>query len=137
MKNKNNLFKIIGSTVIVGAFLFLAFGSDDSKNEKEVVKTEFSSCDELREYLGWSDTGQHAYKGFSDLEKMWGEGIKISDPFCNSELCYVNVLFENVKVNGSSVYLIFEADETGDPFSWCTGFDCDKTFGKTPTIKYN
>jgi hypothetical protein len=138
MRNRAMKTTIIFLVVAVGGIaLFVNFlGSGDSKDEKEVVKTEFSSCNELKDYLGWSDAGQHAYKSFSDLKEKWGEGIKISDPFCNSELCYVNVLFENVKVNGSSVYLIFESDETGDPFSWCTGFDCDK-IGKTPTIKYN
>lgn len=34
MTNKNKYLKTIGSTLIVGAFLFFAFGSDDSKSEK-------------------------------------------------------------------------------------------------------
>lgn len=32
MTNKNKYLKTIGSALIVGAFLFLAFGSDDSKS---------------------------------------------------------------------------------------------------------
>jgi hypothetical protein len=136
---KINLFKHLISIFIVGLFIFLAFGSDSKSDseKKEDAKTEFSSCGELREYLGWSNSGQHTYNGFTDLKEKWeGKKIKISDPFCNSEQCYVNVLFEGVKVNGSDVWLIFEADERGNPFSWCTGFDCDRT-GKIPTIQYN
>ena len=136
-----NYFKIVSSICVVLFFMIISFGSGESNadsEKKEVAKTEFSSCDELREYLGWSDAGQHCYEGFSDLEKKWeGKKIKISDPFCNSELCYVNVLFEGVKVNGSDVWLIFEADEKGHPFSWCTGFDCDKISGNVPTTQYN
>ena len=134
------------SVFSIGIFIAYLLDDKDSKSDNDTnsnteeanVKTNFSSCNELKEYLGWSDAGQHAYEGFSDLREKWaGQSIKISDPFCNSEKCFVNVLFENIKVNGSSVWLIFEADEQGHPFSWCTGFDCDKIGDRVPTIQYS
>jgi len=45
MKNKNNLFKIIGSTVIIGAFLFLAFGSDDSNSDGDSTNSSTSNVE--------------------------------------------------------------------------------------------
>jgi hypothetical protein len=44
MKNKNKYFKIICSTVITGAFLFLAFGSGKSKSDSK-PKTDYSNTD--------------------------------------------------------------------------------------------
>jgi|688.fasta_scaffold52813_9 hypothetical protein len=136
--------KVLFYVLIFVGGIFIAYLMDDNdaksttEKDTEKVKTEFASCDELKQYLGWSDAGQHAYEGFTDLKEKWeGRKIKISDPFCNSELCYVNVLFEGVKVNGSDVWLIFEADTKGHPFSWCTGFDCDKISDRVPTIEYN
>jgi|LauGreDrversion2_5_1035112.scaffolds.fasta_scaffold65735_1 hypothetical protein len=40
MTNKNKHIKTIGSALIVGTFLFLAFGSDDSKSDKSSKETE-------------------------------------------------------------------------------------------------
>lgn len=69
--------------------------------------------------------------------EKWGDGsIKINDPKCNNEECFVDVLFEKLKVNGSSVYLVFKADERGHPYSWCVGVDCKK-ISKKPYIQYN
>lgn len=131
-------FKTIVSTFTVIIFLALAFGSSETNdNETQDTKTGFSSREELKEYLGWSDSGQHTYKMFSELRNQWGDGnIKISKIYCNSNKCYVNVLFEKVSVDGSSVWLIFEANEFGNPFGWCTGYDFEK-ITETPNIQLN
>jgi hypothetical protein len=64
MENKNNLFKIIGSTVIVGAFLFLALGSGDSNSDgdstnsstKNVEMHTCTTCGNEYEGGGWQGT---------------------------------------------------------------------------------
>ena len=43
MTNKNKYIKIISSTLIVGAFLFLAFGSGDSKSDSSSSGSNSSS----------------------------------------------------------------------------------------------
>ena len=45
MKNKNKFIKIIGSTVIVGAFLFLAAGSENSKNTSDSTNSSSSNAE--------------------------------------------------------------------------------------------
>lgn len=64
MKNKNNLFKIIGSTVIVGAFLFLALGSGDSNSDGDSTNSSTNNvemhtcttCGNEYEGGGWQGT---------------------------------------------------------------------------------
>jgi hypothetical protein len=120
-------------------------GSDSKENEnteaksdvQTEAKTEFSSCAELLEYLRWSDNLNITYTDWTKCQEKWGDGsIKINDPKCNNEECFVDVLFEKIKVNGSSVYLVFKADERGHPYSWCVAVDCKK-IGKKPYIPYN
>jgi hypothetical protein len=43
MTNNNKYLKTIGSTLIVGAFLFFAFGSDDSKSTSSSSSSSSSS----------------------------------------------------------------------------------------------
>lgn len=45
MKNKNRLFKMFGSTVLVGAFLFLAFGSGDSNSNSNSGNSSASNAE--------------------------------------------------------------------------------------------
>jgi hypothetical protein len=119
--------------------------SDSKENEnteaqsdaQTEVKTEFSSCAELLEYLRWSDNLNQTFTDWTQCREKWGDGsIKYNDTKCNNEDCFVDVLFEKLKVNGSSVYLVFKADEFGRPCCWCVGIDCEK-IGKKPYIRYN
>jgi ribosomal protein L24E len=54
MTNKNKYLKTIGSTLIVGAFLFLAFGSDDSKSSSSSSSSGSSSSKVTCGYCGRS-----------------------------------------------------------------------------------
>lgn len=47
MKNKNKYFKIISSTIIASAFLFLAFGSDESKDKGSSNSSTTSSSSSI------------------------------------------------------------------------------------------
>lgn len=98
---RKKYFKSIGSTLIVGAFLFLAFGSGDGESKE--VKTSFKNCDELLEYV--------RYTSYSSLKSDWGEG-NIGEPWDASAVgdlnMQVTVKWSNVKCNGKPVELKFK-----------------------------
>lgn len=104
---KKQYLKTIGSTLIVGAFLFLAFGSDETENSdansnSNEVKTSFSNCDELLDYV--------RPKGYNTLKSDWGGGA-IDEPWDASGVgelkMRVNVKWNNIKCNGKSVEITF------------------------------
>lgn len=109
---KKQYFKTIGSTLIISAFLFLAFGSGNDKPKE--IKTSFQNCDELLEYV--------RYTSYSSLKSDWGEG-NIGEPRDASSVgdldMEVNVKWNNVKCNGKPVEITFKNRFTGlsDAFS--------------------
>ncbi len=65
MKNKNKYFKIISSTLIVGAFLFLAFGSGESKSSSGSSNSSNSTVSHICSTCGKKYEGS-GYAALSD-----------------------------------------------------------------------
>jgi DNA-directed RNA polymerase subunit RPC12/RpoP len=65
MTNKNKYFKIVGSTLIACTFLFLAFGSDDSKSSSGSSNSSNSNASHICSTCGKKYEG-NGYAPLSD-----------------------------------------------------------------------
>ena len=86
MTNKNKYIKIISSTLIVGAFLFLAFGSDESKDKGSSNSTTTSSSSSTE------DTPPAGYEKGGSCSQCSGSGKCLNNqgqewvcPSCNGK----------------------------------------------------
>ena len=112
--------KHFASALIILTMIFVAFASEDSSNSKSNSnsssgpKTEFSSKDELSDYI--------KYYNYSDLAKLWGEADYKSEPR-NTKLgtsidekdFEITCRWNKIKVSGcNTVELTFD----GIRYSW-------------------
>lgn len=100
---KNSYLKIISTTILAGVFLFLAFGSGESK--KTEPKTNFKTSSELWEYI--------QYSNYDALKAEWGNG-RVDKPWDASGIgeldMQVNVYWDNVVCEGKPIRVCFKND---------------------------
>lgn len=100
-------FKIIQSILIAGIFLFIAFGSnEDDESNKDVVKTDFSNCTEVIDYV--------KYRGYQSLKDEWGDARLGDIGMDNSGNFEIEVIWDKVKVNGNTVEFTFTRSQTSN-----------------------
>lgn len=114
MRNKYFHFKTISSILLTGFFVFLAFASGEDKNEEIEVKTNFSECSEVIDYV--------KYRGYQSLVKEWGEGQIGRSSLDNDGNFEVDVKWDNVKVNGRTVEFTFTQGEYNSPSTFVSAY---------------
>lgn len=104
---KNKYFKIIGSILTIAFFMFISFGSGESK--KSEPKTNFATSAELWEYI----QGEN----YNTLKGVWGEG-RVGQPWVSSPTgdmgVSINVYWDNVTCEGKPIKVRFKNDSSYD-----------------------
>jgi hypothetical protein len=114
-KMKKNYLRFIGSMCISCVFLFLALASGEDKNTKSEVKTNFSNCAEVIDYV--------KYRGYQSLKEEWGEGQLGHIGLDNSGEFEIDVKWDKVKVNGRTVEFTFTKSQTsGTPLTFVSAY---------------
>mgnify|MGYP001115697377 CR=1 FL=1 len=103
---KKNFLKTICTLCISGIFLFLAFASGKDNEEKKEVQTNFSSCSEVIDYV--------QYRGYQSLKEEWGEAKLGHIGMDNSGKFEIEVVWDQVKVNGNTVEFTFTKDQSSN-----------------------
>lgn len=103
---KYTIIKTFFTFFISGIFLFLAFASGSENEKKTEVKTNFSSCSEVIDYV--------QYRGYQSLKDEWGEAKLGHIGMDNDGQFEIEVVWNQVKVNGNTVEFTFTKDQTSD-----------------------
>ncbi|MGL2999412.1 hypothetical protein [Flavobacterium sp. RSSB_23] len=108
---KYNLHKTFSSTLVVFAFLIIAFGSGESKETEnttetensEVSKTVFNTKDDLWSFI--------KYSNYDDLKSVWGNGRfdNLRDASSVGELdMTIDVYWDNILCEGQPIKITFK-----------------------------
>lgn len=107
----NKYFKIIGTILTIAFFLFISFGSGESKeqnHQSQQGKTSFATSAELWEYI--------QNENYATLKGVWGEG-RVGKPWVSSPTdlgVSVNVYWDNVTCEGKPIKVKFKNDSSED-----------------------